>query len=209
MFKASLPILRASNVSQCLLEVICSNTPALKLYQKIGYTASREIDCYISPKAQLQIDTSRDKELFQIKEINNPDWNQMKTFWDFEPSWQNSIDSIKRKIQNFKLFGVFIEGVLAGYGAIESATGDIPQFAIAGPYRRKRLATTLFNRLVGVSSAAEVKVINADASYKPLEQFAASISLSPKIGQYEMKLELEHGWQAIHKLLRCGIVTSL
>ena len=127
---------------------------------------------------------------FKIKELENPDWDELKTFWDFEPSWQNSIDSVKRKIEYFIILGIYYNNTLSGYGVIEKHTGDIPQFAITPPYRRKGCATTLFKYLLEYDEADTFKFVNTDAAYEPFQKFAESINLPAGLGQYEMIMNI-------------------
>lgn len=190
MFNESLPILQENNISQYLLEVICSNTKAYELYKKAGFKVIRELDYYKSQKGNLYFKESANKTDFTIKEIENPDWELFKSFWDFEPSWQNSIDSIKRKFEHFIFLGIFERENLVGYGIIEKSTGDIPQFAIAHKYRRLRLATFLFEKLISCSKTDSIKIINTAANYEPFRKFAKSINLSAGIGQYEMLMDI-------------------
>jgi ribosomal protein S18 acetylase RimI-like enzyme len=190
MFNESLPVLRDNHITQYLLEVIHTNKPAFDLYRKSGFEVTREFDYYILSKDKIEIQESKLNKEFHIKEIDNPNWAQFKTFWDFEPSWQNSIDSINRKNDCFKILGILDKNHIAGYGIIEKHSGDIPHLAIAKEYRMKGLATTLFKNLVDWSDGNEIKIINPDANYNPFKKFANSINLPPGIGQYEMLLEL-------------------
>jgi len=190
MFNESLPVLREHNISQYLLEVIRTNTSAFDLYKKAGFKVSREFDYYSSTKDKLQIKANMLKKEFSIKEIVNPNWDLLKTFWDFVPSWQNSIDSINRKSDYFNIMGIFENDIIVGYGIVEKTTGDIPQLGIANKYRRKGLATALVRHLIEFSEGDEIKIINIDATYEPFKKFAESINLPPGFGQYEMKLEL-------------------
>lgn len=190
MFNESLPVLREHNISQYLLEVIRPNTSAFDLYKKAGFKVSREFDYYVSTKDKLQIKANMLKKEFSIKEIVNPNWDLLKTFWDFAPSWQNSIDSINRKSDYFNIMGIFENDTIVGYGIIEKTTGDIPQLGIANKYRKKGLATALVRHLIELSEGNEIKIINTDATYEPFKEFAGSINLPPGFGQYEMKLEL-------------------
>jgi ribosomal protein S18 acetylase RimI-like enzyme len=190
IFNESLPILRENNVTQYLLEVIKSNTGAFNLYKKAGFTVIRGFDYYISPKEKIIINPDKLNKDLQIKEIKNPNYDELKTFWDFEPSWQNSIDSIKRKIDYFLILGVFENNTLSGYGIIEKHTGDIPQFAIAKQYRKKGGATTLFKHLLEYDKAESFKFVNTDADYEPFKKFAESLSFPPGLGQYEMIMKL-------------------
>lgn len=190
IFKESLPVLKENKITQYLPEVIKTNTGAFDLYKKAGFTVTREFDYFISTKDKIELDLEKLNENFQIKELKNPDWEELKTFWEFEPSWQNSIDSVKRKIEYFKILGIYIKENLAGYGIIERHTGDFPQFAIAPQYRRKCCATFLFKYLLEYDEAETFKFVNTDAAFEPFKKFAESINLSPGIGQYEIIMKL-------------------
>lgn len=108
----------------------------------------------------------------------------------FDPSWQNSIDSIIRKSDYFKKIGVFKNGELAGYGIIEKHTGDIPQLAISKKYRRIGLGAELLKKLVSLNKNEIVKFVNSESDYEPFRKFATSIGFPLGLGQYEMTLDL-------------------
>jgi len=190
IFNDSIPILREIKITQYLLEVIKTNTGAFNLYKKAGFTVSREFDYFVSTKEKIKIDPNKSNENFQIKEIKNPNWDELKTFWDFKPSWQNSIDSIERKIDGFKILGIFNGKKISGYGIVEKYSGDFTQLAIAKEHRRKGLATALFEKLLNNNEHEEVRIINSDAACTPFNKFAESINLSPGIGQYEMTMKI-------------------
>jgi ribosomal protein S18 acetylase RimI-like enzyme len=182
----SLPVLKTHGVEQYLLEVIRTNTGAYDLYRKAGFEIVRELDVYLSPIDQVRIDSSRLSDRFTIRELTEPDWELFQTFWEFEPSWQNSIASLMRKYKSFRFLAVYTDTELGGYGIMEPATGDIPQFAVAKQYRRQGIGSALFHRLIQLSETGTIKIINAAADYLPFKQFALSLGLSPGAGQYEM-----------------------
>ena len=190
IFNESVPVLKSHGISQYLLEVIRNNTKAFDLYKKMGFEVTREFDYYVSPIEKLCTGKRQVDAAFEVKEMGNPDWDLLKTFRDFIPAWQNSIDAINRKREHFKILGLYRDNELAGYGIIEPATGDIPQLAIAPSYRRKGLATMLFHKLVPYAGIPKIKIINADASCIPFRKFAESLGFVPGYGQYEMMLDL-------------------
>ena len=190
IFNESLPVLRENKITQYLLEVIKTNTGAYDLYKKAGFSVTREFDYFISKKDKINIEPNKLNKDFQIKEIEDPDWDEFKTFWEFEPSWQNSIDSVNRKIDYFVILGIYNKDNLSGYGIIEKHTGDIPQFAISKGYRRKGCATTLFKHLLEYDEAETFKFVNTDAAHQSYKKFAAIINLPAGLGQYEMIMKI-------------------
>ncbi len=189
IFNESLPIFRENNISQYLLEVICTNTPAYNLYKKMGFEVTRKLDCYKSPKDKIEIRRELDNN-YPIREIVNPDWELLRTFWDVTPSWQNSIDSISRKLDRFIILGIFNDDNLAGYCIFAKKTGYIPQFGIDKKHRRKGLFTTLFQRIVQDAESDEIIINNICSSCDTFMKFTNSINIAPTVSQHEMLLKL-------------------
>lgn len=54
----------------------------------------------------------------------------MTKFWDFKPSWQNSIDSSNAVSDTFIYSIVKVNDDIVGYGIIDKKTGAIPQIAV-------------------------------------------------------------------------------
>lgn len=190
MFNESLPVLRDKNIAQYLLEVIKSNTSAYELYKKAGFKVCRELDYYKTEKDKIGQAEFEEHNGVDINTIANPDWELFKSFWDFHPSWQNSIDSINRKIDHFVILGVFENDKIIGYGIIEKHTGDIPQLAISKSKRRKGFASKLFYSLLDKTSSEHIKIINTANVYEPFKHYAEKLGIPEGIGQYEMIMKL-------------------
>ena len=193
IFEESLPILKDNNVEQYLLEVIKTNKNAVDLYQKAGFNITRDFDYYVQRKNNLtQKAKSRYDSSVTINEIefDELDWNILKSFWTFEPSWQNSVESLTRKSDYFTFLGIFRNNSLIGYGVIEKHTGDIPQFAIAENYRKIGLGRKLFNSLIKFTDSNRTKIINAECKNRNFKIFAEKLGFTAGHGQYEMILKL-------------------
>lgn len=192
IFNESLPILHKNGISQYLLEVIRNNVSAIDLYRKAGFNVTREFDYYISTKKDIRFRKNTLNAIYKVREIQEPAWDKFREFWDIDPSWQNSVASISRKIQHFTILGIFNNDELHGYGVIENHTGDIPQLAISQSHRRIGLASTLLKKLLTYAETDRLKIINIAADYEPFKQFAGSVNLKPGHGQYEMLMELKN-----------------
>ena len=189
VFNDSLPVFHKNKISQYLLEVIRVNNKAFDLYKKTGFEITREFEYYVSPKNDIRFRETKLTNNYTISEIKQ-DWDLFRSFWDFNPSWQNSIDSINRKINHFKILGLFNDNNIVGYGIIEKHTGDIPQLAINKKYRNKGLATSLFKELINNTDSENIKIINVYSKDIPFNNFMQSIGLNPGHGQYEMILKM-------------------
>lgn len=190
LFNESLPILRENDISQYLLEVIKTNIGAFDLYRKAGFKVTRELDYFSIDKDKIEIKVNNIQTKLNIQKVEKPNWEMYKSFWEFEPSWQNSIDSINRKFECFDILEVHVENKLVGYGIIERHTGDIPLFAISPNHRRKKIGEVLFNKLMGHTDSNEIRVTNSAADYNQFRSFVESLGLPAGFGQYEMILKL-------------------
>ena len=92
------------------MEVITDNTPAIKSYQKFGYTINRKLKCYRG-----EIIAEAIKQEAEIREVADFGWKKMKTFWDVQPTWQNSVNVLEEIKEHCKILGAFIGGQLVGY----------------------------------------------------------------------------------------------
>lgn len=92
MFKMMLEDFAKAGLEQCLLEVITTNTGAISLYEKLGFRKTRRLALLqCDGKLSAPCDERPDVE---IREIKDPDWDLLGSFWEGKPSWQNSIDAI-------------------------------------------------------------------------------------------------------------------
>lgn len=190
IFRKSLPVLKAHQVSQYLLEVIRTNTKAFDLYRNAGFKVTREFDYYVSSKDKINFPRLNLTEEYHIRETEEPDLELYQSFWDFDPSWQNSIESIRRKKDHMTILEMIRQDEIVGYGIIESQTGDIPQFAIAPSFRQKGLGSILFKQLIQLTKAHEIQLINIDPVCTAFKRLMLRFGFSPGFGQYEMVLEL-------------------
>lgn len=190
IFNDSLLILRNSGIKQYLLEVIKTNTKAYDLYKKAGFSISRKFDYYMTRKSDIKFENNILPKNYNFYTETKPDWKSLSNMWELEPSWQNSIDSIKRKKNNFIITGILFNKKTIGYGIIEPLTGDIPQFCIDKGHRNRNLATSLFHELSKHSKQETIKIINVESNYKPIQEFMKKINIPPGHGQYEMILDL-------------------
>lgn len=188
-FAETLKLLRANGIKQYLLEVIKTNEPAFSLYKKQGFEITRGFACYKQENGKINAPKNCNLEIRQIQ-ISEIDWERAKTFWDFEASWQNSIDSVLAVPETFKAFGAFENGKLVGYGIVEPRTGDVPQLAVSKEYRRKGAGSALLRTLVQSSEAGKLAFICVDEKANSMRKFLESAGFENFVEQYEMMLKI-------------------
>ncbi len=189
IFSECMSRLKNHGVEQYLLEVLRVNTGAVGLYEKLGFQKTRTLDYYIAEASAIQFPSPAQPIPYTFAPITNPDWKLFQSFWDFQPSWQNSIDAVSRVSNHFLVLGVCLSEELVGYGIMEFAIGDLPQIAIAKAHRRNGLATSLLQELIRLTESTAIRIINVEESDLPFKSFTRKLGLTPGHGQYEMLLE--------------------
>lgn len=190
IFQYSLPYLRNAGVVQYLLEVLKHNEAAVSVYKKQGFKVVREFSYFTADRANIL--TRKQKNNHNIT-ITTSDLNTVKnliSWFDFEPSWQNSFESIGRQAESFVIKVAHIDNSPVGFCVFEPFSGDITLIAIHPLYRRKGIATALLEEVMMDCKSAGVKLINTDNLFPPISQWANSIGLIKRGEQFEMALGL-------------------
>jgi len=190
IFAFSFPKLRQASAQQYLLEVIDTNVAAIKLYKELGFREVRNLESFKlsgSVASRLREESTG----IELKVASEPDWDRFQSFWDWEPSWQNSISSIKRSMDAKALVCAFSEGSCVGYGIVYPSNGDIPQLAVNKVYRRRGIGTRILQSLDRqIRGGQSGRMINIDASAEGTLEFCKAIGMQKTVNQHEMLLEL-------------------
>ncbi len=180
-------LLKEAEVKQYLLEVIQSNTVAFELYKKSGFEITRRFKCFKSDKSNHICDTRHEVE--HMEKIEPGDWAKVTEFWDFKPSWQNSVDSINA-VDTFCYSVVRIDDEIVGYGVIDKKTGDIAQIAVHKNQRRKGIAGSVISDLINCTESSNISILNVDDQCEAMIKFLYSLGFEDSVAQYEMTLNL-------------------
>ncbi|OQB47947.1 MAG: putative acetyltransferase [Firmicutes bacterium ADurb.Bin153] len=188
MFEHVKQVLKGMGVERCLLEVIKSNTSAYELYIKQGFRVIRDFECFVlnGPGPA----RTSGYEVLPFDPADELAWSELGRFRDFEPSWQNSTDSILSVPGRFAYASVRIGDAIAGYGLIDRQTGDVPQIAVDRRHRGKGVGSCIMAHLAESTSSGRIKVINVDSRCASALSFLRSIGAGPFVNQHEMFLDL-------------------
>ena len=189
MFELMLPVFKGEGIEQCLLEVIATNTGAISLYEKLGFHIVRELALL---QCDGKIDLSGDtQQNFAMREIDNPDWAVLTTFWNGDPSWQNSVDAVNRSRKLKRILGAYLDGKLMGYIVFSSKFGRVAQLAVDKDHRNRGVGTALVQAMqVETSDGFSLQVINIDKSLTAAMSFFNNRGFYERLGQYEMVLQM-------------------
>lgn len=186
MFEKMLAVFVSQGYQQCLLEVITTNDKAIGLYNKLGFQTTRTLSLLHCPEKLNFPDGVADQ--VDLREIGTPDWEYYRSFWDGEPSWQNTPEAIDRSRDKKRFIGAFRGETCVGYIVFSSKVGRVAQFAVAPEYRRRGIGQQLIKAMIDEMSDDYVpQVINIDCSIASANVFFENRGFTQKLAQYEMK----------------------
>ena len=189
MFQRVLEILAQDHTEQYLLEVLQPNQAAFELYKKQGFSIARSFGVFkLDKSAYVSKPSAHTVEYVPGLEMH--DWKRFSSFQDFNPSWQNSIDSINAIRDAFQYAVVRMDNKTVAYGLIDKQTGDIPQLAVHREYRRKGIAGSIIAALVESTRGSRVRVINVEDACEEMKLFLHNEGFEQYVSQYEMVLPL-------------------
>ncbi len=187
VFEYSIPYLKEAGIREYLLEVLQHNTGAVSVYRKIGFEVTREFYYFRAETAQVTHGTKAVDFPHTLRDIDINEYaSVVPAFWDFRPSWQNSVESINRSAEGFVSLGVFDGDKLVGYGIFEPASGDITQIAVDREYRRRGVGSLLLCNMLETNTLDSVKIINTDIACNSVTAFLRSKNIEPVGKQFEM-----------------------
>ncbi|WP_197286358.1 GNAT family N-acetyltransferase [Pedobacter sp. PACM 27299] len=181
MYEHLLPELKKLEVKNMVLEVITGNHPAIKAYEKMGYTVHRTLDCY---RGKIQVNNNSPVSI--LKEIDPVEWKELMSFWDTKPSWQNAVQSLENSKENCQFVAAYRDDLLVGYAVYNPTSRKINQLAVAKNYRNKGIGTELFAHINEVVDQQEVFVFNVDHNAASTLEFLKAQGLCEHIAQFEM-----------------------
>lgn len=187
IFEYSLPFLQNAGIGQYLLEVLQHNTKAVSVYRNLGFEVTREF--YYSMQKNEDIDITKIDSTHMVQPISTLQLDALSGFWDFCPSWQNSLESIRRTTDDFIYLGVFIDKQIVGYSVFEPVSGDVTQIAVDKKYRRNSIASVLLKEMVRLNKNSILKIVNTDIQCDSITEWIQARNIEIKGKQFEMILK--------------------
>ncbi|MGB2579635.1 GNAT superfamily N-acetyltransferase [Elusimicrobium simillimum] len=184
IYEHMMPVLRTSGVKKIMLEVISTNGAAIKIYNDLGFGTVRKLLCY---KGVLNV--AGPHNLYTVAEFDKHDWTQLKSFWDWAPSWQNSVTSVEKSRDNNIFVGVYDGDALIGYLVYNKVMRRVNQFAVDKGYRNKGAAALLLNYIKD-NYSPEISITNVDGDSWNTAEFLLHMGLEEYVTQQEMSLHL-------------------
>lgn len=175
-------------INNFYLEVIQENHAAIKAYEKTGFKKTREFNCYtldfskLKPAKQIQT-------VVYIEQMNKSKIDSWEEFLDWEPSWENHFESIKRITNKVEIFTARSIGKDIGILIYYPTLKWVMSLAIHKNHREKGIATALLEYLAEFlfPETRDIKILNVLADDIALNQFLINSGCEMLTSQYEME----------------------
>lgn len=185
LFQMVVSLLPEKQVSHYLLEVIQTNEAAYNLYVSQGLEVVAEYHCFQGDRMTIEL-PPMSGSITLVTELSEKEWQEAVSFWDFSPSWQNTIASIQAVKESFAYAVIYGENQLIGYGIVDKTTGDVPQLAVRRDYRRMGFGTLLIAMLLEQTTAEKLSVLNVMGKCESMNGFLTKLGFRLTVKQYEM-----------------------
>jgi ribosomal protein S18 acetylase RimI-like enzyme len=183
------PRLQARAVDRFVLEVLRQNDSAIRAYSKAGFSVVRRFECYELVRERL-VDSSRTEEI-QVEVLDIRSLDEAEGWIDWQPSWENSFNSIRRIPDPMLILGARHGSRTVGVLAYYPALGWIHTIAIDPQFRRRAVGSRLIESLTQKTADQERwklnNVLNTDSA---TQAFLFDRGFSFTIGQFEMAKRL-------------------
>ncbi len=184
LYQFILPMLKEKGIDSIVLEVISENIQAIKSYEKSGFEIVRRLACF---KGTVSI--SKTNSVIQIRSLESYDWLKMQSFWDIQPTWQNSKNVTDELITTNISLAAYLKDRLVGYVIFNPQSKRIQQISVHQDFRQQGIGSTLVSNLVD-NYGDNISIINIDKKANHVLQFFNSIGLENYLEQLEMERQL-------------------
>lgn len=169
LMRRSFELLRERGCASYVLEVLEENVKAVGLYRSLGFVEARRFQCWRFEPRQLDSPTAQ-------KPLASSSW------WDVEPSWQNSTASILRAGDTHVTVGCD-----DGYAIVFPSNGDLPQLAVERESRRRGIGTRLLSEAAAIAGKP-LRIMNVDDRDAGIAAFLERAGATRTVRQLEMIL---------------------
>jgi len=191
MFDFLAPRLARLGVERFILEVLKENVPAIRAYQKAGFQVRRDLDSFELNFQNARFPEKLDNQI-AFHPISKNDLPPYQKFFDWWPSWENSLSSIQRIPNEVVFIGAQTQGQDAGILVYYPMLNWILCLAVNRAFRRRQIASHLLRYLKNLitGDVQKVRLINVQHSDQGMIQFLSKVGFEYTFDQYEMVRDL-------------------
>lgn len=173
------------------LEVLQENEPAIKAYEKTGFRKARKFTCYSLNLANLK-QAKHIQTIVYIDRAEKPELDSFIKSLDWEPSWENHFESIKRIPDQIDIFVARSLNKNIGLLVYYPTINWILSLVVDPAYRNKGVASALLEYLISnISPEIEkIHLINVQEDDIGMKNFLIKSGFKEYTRQFEMQYEL-------------------
>ena len=180
MYQALIPDLKSKGIEKASLEVIVGNDPAIHAYHKSGFKEFRTLHCF-NGKPET-------KSYYPVSILDQLDPDRYHGFMDFEPSWENRFEALKRRREPLMVLESNENLEIMGFAIVIPSQNYMPVFAVHPDFRGKGVGQSLFAE--ASKNMPEFKINNIDSRSGRTLEFLKRTGMTNPIDQYEMGVEI-------------------
>jgi len=191
MFNFIKPSLKKKKVGHFYLEVLQDNKAAIRAYRKSGFKINRSLDCFVLKIKKFSVTTPLRIPL-QFSNSDKSRISNYATFSDWEPSWENSFNAIRRIPNDIIIleakYSINHVGLIVYYPTLNW----IMALLVDPKYRHMGVGSALLQKLIEQLNGElnEVKFLNIPGNDEEFISFLKSSGFELILGQYEMIYDL-------------------
>lgn len=179
LYEYAFPILKSETVTTCALEVIQENRRAVRVYERIGFSITKEYQCFKGKLATSSYQVTIEKLAFE----------QIKSTYTNTYAWDNTNQAINASVEGtYTCYEVVsLTQQKLGFFVLNAQSGYLAQFEIYKPDQKKDWEL-LFDGIAQINRM--VRINNVDAQQKDIIEALVQVGLKNTINQYEMERKL-------------------
>jgi len=158
------------------LEVRDQNSPAIHLYESLGFSTARLLQTWSFAHEPAPLD---------FPELGQVDLAIVNAWCDSSPSWQNEPASIQQASDPYVVIGT--EHAAA---VLFPNTGEVPLLAVDRDFRREGLGRRLLQSAAAYARRS-IRLVHIDAANIPLATFLKNCGAVEGVRQLEMVCHLQ------------------
>lgn len=189
MYEHILPGLVKKGVERCVLEVVSTNLPAIRSYEKIGFRKSKFFHC-LKLDLESQYLKGNKTDNFRFVETNKPKWKTYPDFCDHSASFLDSLEILKKSKAGEHVIEAYDGDKMIGYIIFNRKMGRIEHLAVDKPFRGRSIGSMLVKKMHQRCRYKPIYILNVNERSYDILSFFLRIGFINDLDQFELSLNV-------------------
>lgn len=185
LYRFLLPLLMEAGAERVLLEVICENQPARRLYQSLGFRAQRELRCFAlrGPSNHITVPNVTVRQVYQLPTV-------LATVRSFEPTFMDSDGQLPHNLAAETILEAVAGESTIGFVIFQHEIGRISQLAVHPAHRGQGIGRLLVSKARQLARTHQLTIMNIPETEIATLQALERMGFVNEVNQVEMELRL-------------------